>query len=128
MRLEIPEHLLVAYKDGLATVQHESEIEQAVVGTTAALYKTPTDAAVALQRQQAIIGQAASILQSQITVFYQSQASRSGAAVANAARTDAENLAARTFPERIGGGRGGAGAGGRWGRTWRSGWQVRLRI
>jgi len=107
------DHLLNAYKDALATVKHESEIEQAVVGTTAALYKSPADAAFLLQVQQAMILSEAGVMQSQVKAFYQWQASRSVGTAGDAMTTDAEKLAARTFPERVGGGgRGGAGGGG----------------
>jgi aminopeptidase YwaD len=104
--------ILNAYKEALNTVQHQSEVEQAVVGSTSILYGNTSDAMQRLAAQQALVKLAAMSLQDQVKSFYQSAAQNAGVAPSEATPTDEEKFAARTFPERQGGGGRGAGGGG----------------
>jgi hypothetical protein len=107
-------HLLDAYRDALITVQHQSEVERAVVGSTSVLYGNAAGAQQNLQAQQSLISMTSTSLQNELKAYYQSQAQRMGITATEPMLTDAEKLAARTFPESVqaAGGRGGAGGGG----------------
>jgi aminopeptidase YwaD len=111
------EQLYSAYKDALNAVNHQAEIEKAVIGSTTILYlKQSMPDRVFIEQQRQIIDKHAEILNAQLTGYYSDTAEHKwGQLMRKLDMTDAEKLAARTFLERVpapAGGRGGAGGGG----------------
>jgi hypothetical protein len=105
--------LAVAYKEARNAVRHQTEIEKAVLRTSAVLFTNPAEGLNKVTGFEPLIEQRASALQSEITAFYRLRAEQAKVPSVEPALTAEEKEAARLIPERVGGagGRGGFGGG-----------------
>lgn len=99
--------LVEAYKEARNAVAHQSEVEKAVVRSSAVLYASPEEAAKRLAAFDARIEQRARALLDEIRAFYEAAAQRLKAAPVEPAPTPMEAAAAGMIVERPGGEAGG---------------------
>jgi len=105
-----------AYADALIAVRHQTDVERAVLETSAVLYNDPAAAKTKLAPLAAMIDARAKALTDEVKAYYQLQAGIRGVAATEPEPTALEQEAARLVVERAAtpGGRGG-GFGGRGG-------------
>ena len=108
--------LLQACKEARNAIRHQADVEKAVVRSTAVLFTDPADAQKKLAGFEALIGQRASALQNEVTLYYRLRAEQLKVPGVEPDITAAEKEAARMIPERVGGQGRGPG-GGRGGQT-----------
>ncbi len=98
-----PAGLSHSFKEALNAVRHQTEVEKAVVLSSAVLFNQPEEAQKKLAPLAALVGQRGEALKNEVRAFYQLQADRMHIAVIEPVPSDAEKAAARKIPERVGG-------------------------
>jgi len=109
--------LVEAYKEAKNAVRHQTNVEKAVVATTAALFNDPVAGAKQVAPLQALIEQRADALNKEVTASFKIAASILKVPSTEPQPTELERTAAKTWVEQVprqggggfGGGRGGAG-------------------
>ncbi|HWQ03475.1 MAG TPA: M28 family peptidase [Candidatus Nitrosotenuis sp.] len=107
-----PAALTEAYKDSLATVRHQTEVERGVIRSSAVLYANPADAQKKLAAFEAMLDQRSTALQSEVRAFYQLRAGQMNTSTEEPKPSELEQQAAKLIPERVGQTGGGPGGGG----------------
>jgi hypothetical protein len=107
-----PAALRDAWRDAVATIRHQADIEKEAVRSSKVLFKDPVDAEKKLYALVSIVEQRSTALQNEAKTFYQLIAEQRKAPVGDLALTEAEKKLAYLVPERVGGGGGFGGGGG----------------
>lgn len=95
--------LLHSYKEALNTVGHQTEIEKAVVLSSATLFAQPTEGEKKLSSLASMIGQRGELLKGEVRTLYQLKAGVMQSATIEPVATELEKKAGRTMVERVGG-------------------------
>jgi aminopeptidase YwaD len=91
------------YREALNTIRHQTEVEKAVVLSSATLFRQPSEGEKKLGSLVALVGQRGEMLKSEVRAFHQLQAGLLQAAVEEPLPGEAEKSASRKIPEPAGG-------------------------
>lgn len=104
--------LAAAYREALAAVRHQTEVEKKVVRSVGVLFTNPAAAEKKLADFEALVAQRGSALEKEVKAFYALVAAQQGAAAAEPTLSLHEQEAGRLIVERVGAAPGFGGGGG----------------